>query len=495
MTATAEQLPRRWEPQSGPQSDFARCSADLAFFGGQAGGGKSWGLLYESVKWTRHPRVRGYRGLLFRRTSPQLMGGGGLWDGSQEMFRAFGGRPRSSPSPDWIFEAETGLFTDRHRVEFRHLVHESTIYEHQGREYAFIGFDEITHFTEQQWWYLISRLRSKSGVRPYARATLNPDPGWWGLPLIAWWIGEDGYPIPERSGVLRWFVRAGDEIRWFDSREAAIASEGPDAMPLSLTFIRSRLDDNPALLDADPEYRARLMALGRVERARLLAGNWKVRESAGMFFRRHEFQLADEPPTRVIRTVRAWDKAATEPNPRNPDPDWTRGVRMSLCESGQIWIEDLESLRAGPVEVLRRMRETADVDGKDVTVALWKDTGGAGVVDVEVTKAALDGYAIEVVDSWSADTTGVQRAGHRSGRAKRAFARVWAPWVEEGRVYVKRAPWTTALLAEADGFPDALHDDIIDCCSLAAQVLGRDRATSLLEAMAAVRAERLRGGR
>ncbi len=481
MGDAAEQQAKRWEPQPGPQTAFARTPADLAFFGGQAGGGKSWVLLYDTVKWTRHPRVRGYRGILLRRTSPELVGGGGLWDVSQEMFRAFGGRPRSSPNLDWVFEAESGRFTDRHRIEFRHLVREDSVYEHQGRQYAVIGFDEITHFSERQFWYMVSRLRSSCGVRPYARATCNPDADSWVYPLISWWIGPDGFAIPERSGVLRWLVRVGDEIHWYDTEEEATAALRPGPVPkgeepprpLSFTFIASRLEDNPALTQVDPGYRSRLMALGRIERARLLEGNWKVREAAGMFFRRDEFQLADEPPSRPIVSVRAWDKAATKPMPRNPDPDWTRGVRMSLCAGGEVWIDHVESVRAGPVDVLKLMRATAEDDGPRTTIALWQDTGGAGVVDLEVSKAALSGFPVEVVESWSADTLGMPM-GHRSSRAKRAFARVWAPWVQRGRVYVKRGEaWTPELLAEADGFPDARHDDFIDAVSLGAQVLAR----------------------
>lgn len=485
-----EDEPQRWAPQPGPQTAFASCPADIAIFGGAAGGGKSFALLYEAAKWTQVEGVRGYRAVLFRRTNPELMGGGGLWDESQPMFRAFGGRPRGFPLLDWTFEARTGDPGDRHRIEFRHLQRDDTVHEHQGRQYAFIGFDELTHFTERQFWYMVSRLRSTSGVKPYVRATCNPDPDSFVAKLVEWWIGPDGYPIPERSGVLRWFVRVDDELHWYDSESEARA-EHPEAEPMSFTFIASRLADNKALIAKDPTYRAKLMSMGRVDRARLLGdeergGNWYTRASAGLFFRRGEFRIASGPPSPIVRTVRAWDKASRKPSPKNPNPDWTRGVRISLCEDGELWIDDIVSLRAGPVDVLKAMRETAERDGVGVTVVLWRDTGGAGVTDVEVTQAALAGFVTEVIDSFSADTSGETAGGHRSSRAKRAFARAWAPLVEQGRVWVLDAEWTEELLGECDAFPDGAHDDIVDAISAGAQPLTREQGTSLLEAMMAV---------
>lgn len=488
MGELARRPPERPRPQPGPQTTLDQTIADIAVYGGGAGTGKSVGLLHSAGKWTQVKGIRGYRAVLFRRTNPELLGGGGLWDKSQTIYRAWSGRPRSSEL-DWIFEASTGLLEDRHRIEFRQMQRESDAYDHSGRDYDFIGFDELQTFTAKQFWFMVSRLRSTSGVRPHLRATCNPDPDSFVAKLIEWWIGPDGYPIPERSGAVRWFIRDADTdtIHWFDTEEEANAAareldpEGEDGEGyLSLTFIAGRLSDNSALLRADPSYRSRLRALTRVDRLRLLGdrgddgkergGNWRVRESAGMFFRRSDFVVANDPPSRPIRTVRAWDKAASAPTPKHPNPDWTRGIRVSLCEGGELWIDGLESLQAGPVDVLKLMLATAANDGVLTTIALWQDTGGAGKTDAEVTADALAAYVVALVDSFSADAGGAKpKTG--SSRAKRAFARVWAPLVEQGRVYVKRAEWTDELVAECDVFPEGRFDDIVDAISLAAQVL------------------------
>ena len=478
MSAVALQLPvegKVWGPQPGPQTMLAECSADIAILGGQAGGGKSFGLLYEGVKWVRHPRVRGYRAIAFRRSEGELTGGGGLWEESLEIFRAFGGRPRESQL-DWVFEAESDLVEDRHRIEFRHLQRESTVYEHMGLQYAVILFDELTHFTSAQFWYMYSRLRSTCGVQPYMRASCNPDPDSFVAPLIAWWIGDDGYPIPERSGVLRWLVRVGDALQWFPTREAAVAA-WPRERPISFTFIAARLKDNPKLTEKDPGYISRLQMLGRVDRARLLGdedkgGNWHVRATSGLFFKKADFKIANEPPSRIVRTVRFWDKAGSVETSKHPNPDWTRGPRVSLCENGEFWIDDLVSARERPTAVLRLMRRTAELDGVQVIVGLWQDSAGAGLVDVDTTATALAGFVVEIVSSTAPDATDVQKKKLiGSSRPKRVFARVWAPFVERGLVYVKRAEWTDTVTGECDDFPDGKFDDIVDGISGAMQLL------------------------
>jgi hypothetical protein len=161
----------------------------------------------------------------------------------------------------------------------------------------------LTHFSERQFWYLTSRSRSTCGVRPYVRATCNPDPDSFVRRLIDWWIGEDGLAIQERSGVLRWFVRDGDDLVWGDSSEE-LSARFPQVdadgnriyLPKSLTFVPASHDDNTALLAADPGYRATLMALPLVDRSRLLGGNWNVRDAAGSYFRRQWFPILEQAP-------------------------------------------------------------------------------------------------------------------------------------------------------------------------------------------------------
>jgi len=87
----------------------------------------------------------------------------------------------------------------------------------------FIGFDELTHFTKKQFFYLLSRNRSTCGVRPYIRATCNPDPDSWVKELIEWRVDpETGYIIKERDGVIRYFTVDNSNIVRGDTREEVV---------------------------------------------------------------------------------------------------------------------------------------------------------------------------------------------------------------------------------------------------------------------------------
>lgn len=246
------------EPQPGPQRDFFANSADLVVYGGSAGGGKSWALLVEPL---RHIfTVPGFSGVLFRRTYPEITNPGGLWDASEEIYRRLGAVPRKG-TLDWTFPPFANT------ISFRHLQYEQDKYQWQGTEVPYFGFDELSHFTESQFTYVgLSRGRSTCGVRPYVRATTNPDPAWV-KSFLAPWVAKD-HPDPARSGEVRHFIRDGGVIRW-------VPVGTPDCK--SLSFIRASVYDNKILLDRDPGYIANLKALLPVERARLLDGDWDVR--------------------------------------------------------------------------------------------------------------------------------------------------------------------------------------------------------------------------
>jgi hypothetical protein len=260
-------------PQPGPQDTALRSSADILIYGGQAGGGKTWFLTAEPLRRVHNP---GFRGVIFRRTYPQIMGGGGIWEEANGLYRPLGAKMREGSDLDATFKSGAN-------IRFRQLQYENTKYEYQGHQYAYIGFDELTHFTETQFFYLLSRNRSTCGIKPYIRCTCNPDAGSWVARFISWWIGEDGFPIAERTGALRYFVRREDDsLCWADSK-AELQAEFPHIPPeeiLSVTFVPATLDDNKILMAKDPGYKAKLMSMPRVERMRLLGGNWRISEGS-----------------------------------------------------------------------------------------------------------------------------------------------------------------------------------------------------------------------
>ena len=277
-------------PQAGFQTAFLSSAADICIGGGSAGGGKSYALLLEAA---RNTEVNGFDAMLFRRTSPQLKMPGGLWDKSLQLYKTIGGQERVSEL-NWTFRSGA-------KITMRPLEYEADVYDHQGGEYAFIGFDELPHFTRKQFFYLLSRNRSTCGVRPYVRGTCNPDPDSWVAEFLSWWIDQEtGLPIPERCGVLRYMVTIGDNIIWADSKQEAIEkvpSDFWDNNPAiqsgdlkredfvkSVTFIPGCIYENKELLMRDPGYLGNLMAQSEEDQLRLLGGNWKIRSDGNGIF-------------------------------------------------------------------------------------------------------------------------------------------------------------------------------------------------------------------
>ena len=437
-------------PQRGAQERFLANPADLAVYGGAAGGGKSWALLLEAIRHVGNP---GYRGVIFRRTFPQIAAGGGLWDAAGALYPRLEGAANESK--------HEYRFSSGAQVAFRHLQHEKNVYDWQGAELAFIGFDELTHFSERQVFYLLSRNRTMCGVRPYCRATCNPDAGSWVAGFLSWWIDPDsGLPNLDRAGVLRWFYRVGDDVHWFDTRteaEAAHPDLAADSPPLSVTFVPAVLADNPALLERDPGYRAKLNALPRVERERLLGGNWKVTAADGLF---RDWPEPADPPKEWRKRVRAWDLAATEPTDQN-DPDYAVGVLMGEAADGRYWVLDVKRVRYSPRKLEALILETAKSDGTDVTVVIEQEPGAAGKIVAADYREKLSGYNA-VID----------RPDARTGdKVTRAFG--YSKAVEDGKVWLARGPWVAAFKAEHATFPFGGHDDQVDAASTAFRRLAR----------------------
>jgi|GEM_PF-938814 len=284
--------------QPGPQYNFLATEADVAFYGGAAGGGKTFALLLEELKDVHNPK---FRGVIFRRNSVQVRNPGGLWHESMAIYKKYKGHPREAYL-EWIFPSKATL-------KFAHLEHEKSIYDWQGSQVPFIGFDEVTHFTEMQFTYMFSRNRSTSGVKPRVRATCNPDVNSWVRQWIDWYIDANGFAIPERSGEIRWFVRKDGVIYWENSRKEIFEKFGEESQPKSFTFISAKVTDNKILMEKDPAYIANLQALSRVERERLLGANWNVRVVAGSYFQEQWFELIDTLPGGWIKSVRYWDRA------------------------------------------------------------------------------------------------------------------------------------------------------------------------------------------
>lgn len=358
-------------PQPGAQSRFLSSQADICVYGGSAGSGKSMALLIEPL---RHIHVPGFGGVLFRREAKELTMEGGLVSKAMSIYPYLGATYRSQPSPSFTFPSGA-------KISFGHLNQENEVMAWKGSEICYIAFDEVDGFSDFQVMYMQSRNRSTCGVRPYIRMSCNPSADSWLAKYLEWWIDQKtGYPIQERSGVIRYLVRVNGERMWADSREELVARYGCDYDdPKTVSFVPAKITDNPILLKKDPGYLSNLKGLSRVERARLLDGNWLIRAEAGMYFSREDAVIIDWKPddSKIFKWVRSWDLAASEESDGR-DPDWTVGILGGRKENGNIVIADMIRVRRKANDVQSLVRNVAMKDGRETFIVIPQDPGQAG---------------------------------------------------------------------------------------------------------------------
>ena len=228
-----------FKPNDGPQTDFLAAPERDVLYGGAAGGGKSYAMLIDPLRFAHRAA---HRAVILRRSMPELRE---LIDKSRELYpKAFPGCKYKEVEKLWNFPSGA-------KVEFGFLERDADVYRYQGQAYSWIGFDEITHLpTEFGWNYLASRLRTTdSDITPYMRCTANP------------------------GGVGATWVKK----RYIDPHPPNESFVGEDR--LSRKFIPARLDDNPYLAE-DGRYEEMLQALPPTQRKQLLEGNWDVNEGA-----------------------------------------------------------------------------------------------------------------------------------------------------------------------------------------------------------------------
>ena len=228
-----------FHPNDGPQTEFLAAPERDVLYGGAAGGGKSYAMLVDPL---RYAHKKAHRALILRRSMPELRE---LIDKSRELY------PQAYPGCKFREVEKLWNFPSGAKIEFGFLERDADVYRYQGQAYSWIGFDEITHLpTEFAWNYLASRLRTTdSSIETYLRCTANPGG------IGAHWVKK----------------------RYVEAEEHNTSFIGKDG--LSRKFIPARLDDNPYLAK-DGRYEQMLKALPPIQRRQLLEGNWDVAEGA-----------------------------------------------------------------------------------------------------------------------------------------------------------------------------------------------------------------------
>lgn len=282
-----------WTPQR-RQADFLARFEDEALYGGAAGGGKSEALVAEALRQAHIPH---YRALILRKTYPELSE---LIDKSQRYYQG------AFPGAQWSEARHMWRFPSGAKIYFGAMQHTNDRFKYQGRAYDYIAFDELTHFTQDEYLYLLSRNRASGpGTRVYLRASANPGGighGWVKARFLT--------PAPPMQTI------------WED-----VQVRTPDGAVhtarRSRIFVPSTVFDNQILLQNDPAYAARLAALPDADRRALLYGDWDA--FAGQVFsewRADPAHYADRRYTHVVdpfpiprgwRVVRGFDFGYSRP--------------------------------------------------------------------------------------------------------------------------------------------------------------------------------------
>lgn len=400
------------------------------FYGGAAGGGKSEAILAAALQYVHVP---GYAALLLRREYVDLTLPGSLIPRSKEWLM--------NTEAKWNEQLHQWTFPSGAVLRFGHMKSEDDKYQYQSSEWQFIGVDEAGQLTATQLEYIGSRLRRPTANK-LARAQLAS------VPLRMRLTSNPGGPSHNHL-----------KGKYIDPHMSGTLPEG-------LGVIRATMQDNPYL---DVEAYDKQLAAMRdpVERQRLRVGDWDISARGGTF-QRGWFRVQASAPAGMERMVRAWDKAASEPSPAYPDPDWTAGVLMGLKDD-TVYVLDLIHMRGTPGKVKAVMLQAAQADGRRVAVR-WEEEGGSSGKDVsEDLGRLLLGFAAK---------------GVRSTGSKAVRAQPLASAAEAGRVVIVSdwkglghpAPWVSVMLDQLQAvFMPGQHDDIADAMAMAFNELTHTR--------------------
>lgn len=233
-----------WRPQP-KQAVFMRRGEDEALYGGAAGGGKSDAIVAEALRQVHIPH---YKGLILRKTYPQL---------AELVDKTLNYYTRAFPRAKYNESKHVWTFPSGAKIYFGSMQHTKDKLRYQGQAYDYIAFDELTHFTFEEYSYLFSRNRPNGpGTRCYIRATANPGGIGHG------WVKER-FIIPAPPMTTIWETV---KIRFPDGRE--------EDRRKSRIYVPATVFDNPKMLENNPDYLTSLASMPEAEKQALLYGNW-----------------------------------------------------------------------------------------------------------------------------------------------------------------------------------------------------------------------------
>ncbi len=259
-------------PNPGPQTEFLSAIEREVLYGGAAGGGKTYSLIADPMRYFSHPE---FNGLILRKTTDELREI--IWK-TQELYpKAFKGAKWQEKKSQWVFPSGARLW-------LTYLERDEDVLRYQGQAFSYIAFDELTqHPTPFAWNYMRSRLRTTAPDLPiFLRATSNP-----GGPGHGWVRKMFVDPAPANVPFTATDIDTGEDLKYPDTHPSKAGQ------PLfQRRFIPASLYDNPYLAN-DGAYEANLLSLPEMQRRQLLEGDWAVASGAAFTEFRSNVHVVD----------------------------------------------------------------------------------------------------------------------------------------------------------------------------------------------------------
>ena len=284
--------------QKGFQQKVLMSNADFTLFGGAAGSGKSFIMLNEAMHGINEPN---YRALYIRNTLKDVKSQGGLVDTAKKIYPPEIGTWRDTDPAQ--FRTDGGAVIEFGHVQNQNIDMIGQIWK--GRQLSLIGIDEITGIEFSTFTYFFTRNRhpGKCNLKARTIASCNPSSEHWVRIFIDWYIGEDGYIMKERDGIMRYFYISGQTVEsvvWGDSKREVyekcretidekirgLSRAGGmkityENMIKSFVFIEGLISENKEMLaDSGPDYIGSIAMQGDIISAQLMLGNWNVSSEA-----------------------------------------------------------------------------------------------------------------------------------------------------------------------------------------------------------------------
>lgn len=378
------------EPQP-VQLKYLQAVESIVFFGGGAGGGKTWASLVDNLQGVHDPA---YFSVFFRTTTVEV--DKGLWPEAKLMYMPYllDNRGKLKGKAHISEKTKTITFPSGARTAFTYLDSDKSADSWYGSELTKIYFEEAQFRSPYQFEVLKSRNRSRAKVNKGIRCTLNPSPESFIFEWVEPFLDDDKYPIPELSGKTRYYTQL--DGRLITSWDADEIREKTGKEPETYTYIPATLSDNKKLEELDPTYRNKLDALPEAKRKQLLLGCWASTDEDGLYFKREYLKRATHVPLGSIY-CRAWDLAASAGDtPNTQGCDATQGMLMARCPNGYYYLCGSKRFRKRAGERDHEILQTAKQDGNDVFVVIPKDSGAGGAAQFEYLSKLLVENGVKV---------------------------------------------------------------------------------------------------